>query len=75
MASEKRPSSLYLDLRDLKEKFEEADHERKGYIDRDGLEQMTEGLDVDELMLNLDRDNDGKVKVLRAIEAITAADR
>ena len=61
MASEKRPSSLYLDLQELKEKFEEADIEGKGYIDRDGLQGMTEGFDLDELMLSLDRDKDGKV--------------
>ena len=65
MASGKRPSSLYLDLRELKEKFEEADNEGKGYIDRDGLQGMTEGLDIDALMLTLDRDNDGKVTALR----------
>lgn len=61
MASEKRPSSLYLDLKQLKEKFEEVDREAKGYIDRDGLQQMTEALDLEELMRSLDRDKDGKV--------------
>ena len=64
MAREKRPSSLYLDLKELKEKFDEADSEGKGYIDRDGLQRMTEGFDIDQLMLSLDRDKDGKVKRL-----------
>ena len=68
MANEKRPSSLYMDLKNLRERFNEIDKEEKGYIEREGLEQMIrgmEGFDVSmttELMESLDRDKDGKVR-------------
>lgn len=67
MTDQKRPSSLYLDLKQLRERFEEVDKEGKGYIDYNGLQLMIsdmEGLDpgmAEELMANLDRDKDGKV--------------
>ena len=66
MTDKKRPSSLYLDLKELRERFEEVDKEKKGYIDYNGLQQMISNMDFDpaltrQLMDNLDRDKDGKV--------------
>lgn len=68
MADEKRRSSLYLDLKELRERFEEVDQDNKGYIDYGGLEQMIAGMEgfdssmAGELMDSLDRDKDGKVR-------------
>ena len=68
MADEKRRSSLYLDLKELRERFEEVDKDNKGYIDYGGLEQMIAGMEgfnssmAGELMDSLDRDKDGKVR-------------
>lgn len=67
MASEKRPSSLYMDLKELRRRFDEVDKTMIGYIDYDGLQQMIAGMDgfdnsmAMELMNSLDRDKDGKV--------------
>ena len=66
MTDKKRPSSLYLDLKELRERFEEVDKEKKGYIDYNGLQQMISNMEFDpaltrQLMDNLDRDKDGKV--------------
>ncbi len=67
MASEKRPSSLYMDLKELRNHFDEVDTEGYGYIDYDGLKRMISHMDgfdasaLHELMNTLDRDGDGKV--------------
>ena len=69
MASEKRPSSLYMDLKELRRRFDEVDKTMIGYIDYDGLQQMIAGMDgfdnsmAMELMNSLDRDKDGKVNL------------
>ena len=67
MSAEKRPSSLYLDLKNLRELFQEVDKDEKGYIDFDGLQEMISNMEefdpnmAKELMEKLDRDKDGKV--------------
>ena len=69
MAGEKRPSSLYMDLKELRKRFDEVDKTMIGYIDYDGLKQMIAGMDgfdnsmAMELMNSLDRDKDGKVNL------------
>ena len=69
MASEKRPSSLYMDLKELRKRFDEVDKTMIGYINYDGLQQMIAGMDgfdnsmAMELMNSLDRDKDGKVNL------------
>ena len=69
MAGEKRPSSLYMDLKELRKRFDEVDKTMIGYIDYDGLQQMIAGMDgfdnsmAMELMNSLDRDKDGKVNL------------
>ena len=73
MASEpdsSRPSSLYMDLKELRNRFDEVDTEKNGYIDYKGLQDMISNMDgfdsfaVLELMKMLDRDGDGKVRTL-----------
>lgn len=65
-----RPSSLYMDLKELRVRFSEVDIHNKGYIEYEGLQQMIsnmEGFDSSassELMAALDRDGDGKVSLL-----------
>lgn len=65
-----RPSSLYMDLKELRVRFCEVDVEDKGYIDYSGLQVMIstmEGFDSSaskELMVALDRDGDGKVRAV-----------
>lgn len=67
MASEKRPSSFYLDLKNLRERFEEVDKDGKGFIDYEELQVMIASMEefdpamARELMDYLDRDKDGKV--------------
>lgn len=67
MSVEKRPSSLYLDLKSLGELFREVDKEEKGYIEFEGLQEMISNMNefdpsmAKELMEKLDRDRDGKV--------------
>lgn len=67
MSADKRPSSLYVDLKKLRELFQEVDKEEKGYIDFDGLQEMISSMEefdpnmAKELMETLDRDKDGKV--------------
>ena len=67
MASQKRPSSLYMDLKELRNRFDEVDIDGKGYIDYRGLQEMISGMEgfnssaLQELMDTLDRDRDGKV--------------
>lgn len=62
-----RPSSLYMDLKELRKRFDEVDTERNGYIDYKGLQEMISTMDgfdsyaVQGLMNTLDRDGDGKV--------------
>jgi hypothetical protein len=66
MTDDKR-SSLYLHLKEIRERFENVDRENRGYIDCSGLREMISDMEdfdpdlADDLMDKLDRDKDGKV--------------
>ena len=58
-----------MDLKELRNRFDEVDIDGKGYIDYRGLQEMISGMEgfnssaLQELMDTLDRDRDGKVCV------------